>query len=247
MQQILHASSAADEQFFHFVSGQKVACPYLPGLTAQELVTRAPMTQKCSDRFIQAGYRRFGQLMYRPVCHACNACQSLRVDVSNFCWKRRWRKILARNADLVRGDCGVGFHDEHQHLFADYVMRRHGYSGSVRLLSGRIRELLSSPSDYVTLFEWRSPDRRLRCAMIAEELDSGWSAIYAFRDLGQAHRSLGSFMILDLIIRSFDQNLPYCYLGYHIAGAPRSDYKCRFQPFELFKNGCWQKTDASSI
>jgi len=53
-------------------------------------------------------------------------------------------------------------------------------------------------------------------------------------------RGLGTFIILDHIVRSARAGLPYVYLGYWIEGCERMDYKTRFAPVERLGAGGWR-------
>ena len=64
-----------------------------------------------------------------------------------------------------------------------------------------------------------------------------WST--AFFDPAEGRRSLGTFIILDHIIRARKAGLPYVYLGYWVAGSPKMDYKRRFQPLEALGAKGW--------
>ena len=77
-------------------------CPYLPGKWERKVFTRIDIGEgpALNDALTHAGFRRSQGVLYRPACEACDACRSVRIDVARFDWKRRWRKILNRNADL---------------------------------------------------------------------------------------------------------------------------------------------------
>ena len=72
----------------------------------------------------------------------------------------------------------------------------------------------------------------------------GMSAVYSFFDPDAAHRSLGTYMIIDLINCAIDLELPWLYLGYYVAQSQKMRYKARFQPAEIFRDGAWQLFDS---
>ena len=78
-------------------------CPYLPGRWERKVFTRIEVSEgpALNDALTHAGFRRSQGVLYRPACEACDACKSVRIDASRFDWKRRWRKVMARNEDLV--------------------------------------------------------------------------------------------------------------------------------------------------
>src|SRR3569832_1704753 len=73
-------------------------CPYLPGKMERKLFThltgrRAPALHALlSDN----GFRRSQNLIYRPACEGCAACQSVRILAREFVvFVRFWRFLLA--------------------------------------------------------------------------------------------------------------------------------------------------------
>ena len=55
--------------------------------------------------------------------------------------------------------------------------------------------------------------------------------IYSFFDVGpDARKGLGTYIILDHIIRAARAGLPYVYLGYWVEGSSRMAYKTSFRP-----------------
>src|SRR5436190_1644866 len=60
-------------------------CSYLPGKTAATLFIdpRFPLDRDRYGSFTRLGFRRSGDLIYRPHCPACNACLPLCVRVDD--------------------------------------------------------------------------------------------------------------------------------------------------------------------
>src|ERR1700759_1691213 len=70
----------------------------------------------------------------------------------------------------------------------------------------------------------------LLAVALTDVLSDGLSMVYSFFEPSEESRSLGTFMILDHLIRARRQGLPYVYLGYWIEGSKKMDYKARFLP-----------------
>jgi arginine-tRNA-protein transferase len=71
--------------------------------------------------------------------------------------------------------------------------------------------------------------------------------IYSFFDVGpDARKGLGTFIILDHIVRAARAGLPYVYLGYWVEGSPRMAYKTSFRPLERLGREGWQRPDETS-
>jgi arginine-tRNA-protein transferase len=81
---------------------------------------------------------------------------------------------------------------------------------------------------------------KLMGVMFSDMQQDGISAVYSFFDQSEAQRSLGKFMILDLIKRTRAGCKPYVYLGYWIAESRKMAYKTSYKPCEVFTNGRWQ-------
>jgi arginine-tRNA-protein transferase len=68
--------------------------------------------------------------------------------------------------------------------------------------------------------------------------------IYSFFDVGpDSRKGLGTYIILDHIIRAARAALPYVYLGYWVDGSPRMAYKTGFRPLERLGRDGWRRTD----
>lgn len=91
-----------------------------------------------------------------------------------------------------------------------------------------------------SLIQHRTASGCLAAALLADRVADGWSAVYSFFDPSQPRRSLGNYMILDLIRRSAEEGLPFVYLGYWIARSAKMAYKARFAPLEAMGPSGWQ-------
>jgi arginine-tRNA-protein transferase len=68
--------------------------------------------------------------------------------------------------------------------------------------------------------------------------------IYSFFDAGpDSRKGLGTFIILDHIVRAARAGLPYVYLGYWVEGSRRMDYKTKFKPLERLGRDGWRRMD----
>ena len=107
----------------------------------------------------------------------------------------------------------------------------------------------TTPVD-TNVIEYREPSvdgkpGRLIGACLTDRQVDGLSMIYSFFDPDLPSRpGLGTFIILDHIMRSAEAGLPYVYLGYWIAGSPRMEYKTRFQPLERLGPSGWGRFEA---
>jgi arginine-tRNA-protein transferase len=97
------------------------------------------------------------------------------------------------------------------------------------------------------MMEYREPSvgqrpGRLVGACLTDYQNDGLSMIYSFFDVGpDARKGLGTYIILDHIVRAARSGLPYVYLGYWVEGSKRMDYKTKFQPLERLGRDGWRR------
>src|SRR5258708_18441674 len=94
------------ESLFHYVTPPH-DCGYLPQeLASMEYEYASSLKPHEYLERLDQGWRRFGGMMFRPQCLACNQCRSLRVLVNRFRpnrSQRRNRQINAREVELIVG------------------------------------------------------------------------------------------------------------------------------------------------
>jgi arginine-tRNA-protein transferase len=72
--------------------------------------------------------------------------------------------------------------------------------------------------------------------------------IYSFFDVGpKARKGLGTYIILDHIVRAARAGLPYVYLGYWVEGSSRMAYKTQFRPLERLGRDGWRRMDGTEV
>ena len=85
---------------------------------------------------------------------------------------------------------------------------------------------------------------RLVGACLTDQQADGLSMIYSFFEPDYEQRpGLGTFIILDHIVRAGRASLPYVYLGYWVEESKRMAYKSRFRPLERLGPGGWRRFD----
>lgn len=96
------------------------------------------------------------------------------------------------------------------------------------------------------LVEYRDVTGELTACIMVDVQADGLSAVYSFFDPLSSGRSLGTFMILDMIALCKELGKDYLYLGFYIAQSRKMAYKARFSPSEVFHNGEWQSLSISA-
>lgn len=209
-------------------------CPYLPGRTEQNIFTElaGPNTGQLYDALTQAGFRRSHNVAYRPACPGCQGCVPVRVAVDRFSAGRSFRRILRAGADVVATEVPAQASVEQYDLFARYVSSRHGDGEMAGMCYTDYAAMVQDSPIRTFMTEYRDGAGHLLGACLVDRLGDGLSAVYSYFDPAEAHRSLGTFMILDLLDRTRRTGLPYLYLGYWISGSRKMAYKARFRPLE---------------
>ncbi len=185
-----------------------------------------------------AGFRRGGLHLYRPHCAHCRACVPTRVPVERFRWSRRFRRILARNADAETRIERAEFREEHYDLYARYIAGRHADGSMFPPSRSQFRTFLLAPwSD--TRFVSTYVDGALVAVAVTDVLPNALSAIYTYFDPLLPRRSLGVYSILRQIDECRNRGLAHLYLGYWIEDAAKMRYKTEYRPVEQLAAGEW--------
>jgi len=220
------------------------ACSYLPDKHATTLFVD-PEFPKDADVYTllsRNGFRRSGEHVYRPNCHACTACVPVRVPVGNFAARRSQRRTLHANRDVRVIARESEFCEEHFALYSRYLGARHANGGMDNPTPKQYREFLLSSWAETTLYEFRLAGR-LTAVAVTDRLKDGLSAVYAFFDPEFSSRGLGTYCILWQIEETRRLGLEWLYLGYWIAESPKMLYKQEFRPQERFIDGRWRLSE----
>lgn len=229
-------------------------CPYLPGRYERKVFTHlvGEKAGELNDLLTHGGFRRSQSIAYRPACDQCRACVSVRVMAGEFRPSRSFRRILARNDDIVGEQRGAVATSEQYSIFRAYLDARHRHGGMADMTVLDYSMMVEDSHVETRIIEYRrsAPGDRLsrqRGELIAvaltDVLNDGLSMVYSFFEPEQDHRSLGTFMILDHIARARRLGLPYVYLGYWIEGSGKMDYKSRFLPQQRLAASGWVRID----
>lgn len=218
------------------------ACSYLPGQTASTLFIdpRFPVTPELFGDFNRRGFRRSGDLIYRPHCQNCQACVPVRIPTDPFTASRAQRRTFDRNRDLRVSAAPARFDAEHFLLFLRYQNARHpGGTMANPDPPTYLRFLVGRHCD-TAFYEFRL-DGALAAIAVVDHLPDGLSAVYTFYDPSLAERGLGTYAILWQIDEARRRGLPFVYLGYWVKDSEKMAYKTRFRPLQAYRNGRWSE------
>ena len=219
-------------------------CGYWPERNARDLVLdpRDPRLPRLYPMALGWGFRRSGDIVYRPHCHGCRACVAVRIPVDDFLPDRSQRRCLARNADIDARILPADRTDEHFALYQRYLGARHRNGGMDGHGVAEFDQFLVgawSQSRFLELREHHS--HRLLGVAVTDVLDDALSAVYTFYDPDESARGLGTLAILKQIEWARRDRRAHLYLGYWIAGHDKMDYKRRFLPLEGLEGRVWRR------
>lgn len=219
-------------------------CPYLPSETASSLIIDPNMRvdREALTFFTVNGFRRSGDVIYRPHCAQCNACVSVRIPIDEFQANRSQKRTIRRNRDLHIEASPARYDDDHFNLYLRYQRSRHPDSEMCDPDPEQYRRFLVNDRHETWFYEMYDGGE-LAAVAVCDRLNDGLSAIYTFFAPEQCSRSLGTFAILYQIEKAKALGLNYVYLGYWIAECRKMSYKTKFRPIQGLVNGTWQRID----
>nr|WP_294167579.1 arginyltransferase [uncultured Sphingomonas sp.] len=227
-------------------------CPYLAGKVERKVFTELSGNHagELNEALGRIGFRRSQSVAYRPSCIDCNACVSVRVVTDEFQPTATQRKLLRRNSDLEVTACKPWTTEEQYALLRRYLAVRHPGGGMAEMDENDFADMVEQTPVRTYLVEYREPSTngrpgRLVGACLSDQQADGLSMIYSFYDVGpDARKGLGTYIILDHIVRAARAGLPYVYLGYWVEGSARMAYKVGFKPMERLGREGWKPLDA---
>ena len=189
-------------QFFLTPGG---ACPYLPGKVERKVFARlmGPHAAPLNDALTHSGFRRSQMIAYRPACDGCAACVSVRVVAGRV--RRRAVRCAAWSATTATccaPSCRRKPHASSSRCCRPIspavtpaaACRTWGCSTTSPWSKKRPSRPCSSNTACATA---NGAAGRLVACALTDVLQDGLSMVYSFFDPQLAHRSLGTYMILD--------------------------------------------------
>ncbi|HET6246055.1 MAG TPA: arginyltransferase [Tepidisphaeraceae bacterium] len=218
-------------------------CAYLPGRMAQSRAFWVEgMPAKVYHDFMNAGFRRSGELVYQPICKGCRECLPIRVPIATFKPSKSQRRCFRQNQDVCVTAGRLESTDEKWELYQRYMQHWHKADADDR--AGFESFLYESPVDTLE-FCYRDGSGKLLAVGICDMCDESLSSVYFYFDPAEAHRGLGTFGALYELNFARDQGIPYYYLGYWIDQCPSMRYKSMYRVHEiLYPDNVWRAGNA---
>lgn len=229
------------------------ACSYLDENIATTLFVdpKYECKKRIFSRFMQLGFRRSGNLVYRPHCDECQSCVSVRIPVERFAPSRSQKRTLQKNQDISLTKTKAKYNEEHFDLYCRYQNFRHPGGDMANTDPAKYMEFLITDHTNTWFYEMRINDKtntkynKLVGVAVIDELVDGLSAVYTFFDPDENKRALGVYGILKEIELAMKANLAYVYLGYWIQNCQKMAYKNNYRPLEGFIDGQWSNLEKS--
>lgn len=226
-------------------------CPYLDGMQERKLFTTLYEEGgvALNSSLSHQGFRRSQNVIYRPSCSDCTACQSARVKVDDFKPSRSQKRVIKRNNHLTRSLKTPWARESHFQLFDRYLHSRHADGGMAGMDEAEFSSMIEETPVNTRLVEYsiyHKGESIPVAVCLSDLLEDGLSMVYSFFEPDLAKDSIGTYMILDHIRLAQESGLPYVYLGYWVQGSPKMDYKSKFQPLETYREGGWKALDLSA-
>jgi leucyl-tRNA---protein transferase len=192
---------------------------------------------------LEQGWRRFGGMLFRPQCPACQACQSLRVNVNEFQPNRSQKRAWKQNRLDLKLHVGtpavsrsrLELYDRFHRLQTDLKgWPQHPAKDADSYRESFVHNPAFTEEWCFTLHE------RLVGVGYVDCLPDSMSAIYFYYDPELRDRSLGTYNVLCILDECARRKLTYLYLGYYVEGCRSLEYKANFKPNQvLHSDGGW--------
>ena len=216
-------------------------CAYLNDRNATlEYVLVRSITGEEYEARMNAGYRKFGPMLFRPVCENCSECRPLRVEVARFKPSRSQRRAWLKNQDLTVRMERPTLDSARLELYRRYHDWRTAGKG------WPVQE--SGPEDYATSFVlnpirsveislWK--DDKLCAVVLTDITPNVVSNIYHFHDPDLSERSLGTCCMLYTFELARRLQKRWVYFGFYVEKCPSLSFKAKYRPCEVLINGTW--------
>ncbi|NOQ30991.1 MAG: arginyltransferase [Helicobacteraceae bacterium] len=189
-------------------------------------------TEEC-DNMIERGWRRFGQMFFRPICQECSSCESFKIDVDNFTFTKSQRRVIKKNEDLQLIIRQPSLTQNHLDIFKKY----HEFKQNMRGWDKQNVTPNNYYSSFVQGFEdfgheiLYFEDEKLIAVDLIDILPNGISSIYFYHDPDSKKRSLGHYSLYRQILLAKQKGLKWIYLGYYVEGCQSLEYKKDYKPY----------------
>jgi len=230
----------SEQELKFFLTGEST-CSYLAGKKQKSIVADPdfPLTSPLYTLLAENGFRRSGDMAYRPNCDECKACIPVRIPTAKFKPSRAQRRNIKKNEDLVVTSHPATFNEAHFKLYCHYLAERHSDSAMNNPSKEDYLSFLTSKDIDSVFYEFRF-EQKLIAVAVTDILENGLSAVYTYYHPDFSARGLGTYAILWQLSHALQLKLPWLYLGFWIEECEQMAYKTNYQPIEGIQNQQWQ-------
>ncbi|PKF79626.1 arginyltransferase [Vibrio sp. vnigr-6D03] len=214
-------------------------CSYLDEHEERVAVVLDDVLHTCSgyELLMANGFRRSGNAIYKPQCDQCNACQSLRVAVSDFKPSKSQKRLLNK-AKNVEWKMKNSLDDEWFNVYEQYIIERHR-EGSMYPPKKQDFSDFAQNEWLNTQFLHVYEEGKLIGVAVTDVMSNCASAFYTFYN-PHSELSLGTLCVLLQLQYCQKSGKQWLYLGYQIDECQAMNYKVRFHPHQRLVNHRWQ-------
>jgi arginine-tRNA-protein transferase len=201
-----------------------------------------------SLKFIQRGYRRFGNAYFRPICDGCDECKSIKIDVENFNFSSSQRRVMRKASSFKSYMQTPTLTQTHLDLYKKYHLHmRDKKDWDYHEVDAQryYESFVEGHGDFgyeILYFD----DEKLIGVDLIDILEDGISSIYFYYDIDYTKYSLGKLSLLQQIRIAKTLKKKWIYLGYYVKECPSLAYKSEYKPYltlqerpELFEEDIW--------
>jgi len=209
-------------------------CAYLAG---HQQTTHYKIIEACdilsNEALIERGWRRFGNMYFRPMCEGCSECQSIKIDIANYTFSKSERRVIKKNSHIKTVLKRPSVSHSHIALFNkyhDFMHHKRGWDKQEIDIKNYYISFANEHNDYgyeVLYFD----QEKLIAVDLIDILPNGISSIYFYYDPDYAHLSLGKYSMIRQIMYAQQNHLDWIYLGYYVKECQSLAYKSDYKPY----------------
>ena len=210
------------------------SCSYIDGnrQTTHYKIIEECTTVQC-EALIERGWRRFGNMFFRPVCLECTACESIKIDVEHFHFSKSAKRILRKNTHfrtIIQKPTMTTTHLELFTRYHDHMSIKRGWENHPINAKNYYMSFVHGHNDFgyeVLYFD----EEKLIAVDLIDILPDGISSIYFYYDPDYTKHSLGKYSLYNQILQAKELGLSWIYLGYYVESCQSLSYKKEYAPF----------------
>jgi leucyl-tRNA---protein transferase len=218
-------------------------CVYLPEETSLlEYEYVGEMTPSELEIRLNAGWRKFGRLLFHPICDVCQECRPVRINVAEFVPNRSQRRCLEYNTDLEITLGPPQVDEERLDLYHRYHLvqeARKGWPETERTAEEYAFSFVENltPAIEITIRK----DGQLLAVVLTDITPNLLSGTYHYHDPAFSERGLGKFGMLQCLFLAQRLQKPWAHFGYYVKDCSSLNYKTQFRPCEVLgTDGVWR-------